>query len=398
MLAQLYRKVLYQAAAILITTRFLTVVGASPAPAFGDAAPISSRKLLQRTSLPTSIQSPECQTLFVGQKATDGDVCLSVQSHSLMVEYTSVTDFLYNEVHVWIGVGTPPTTAPGQFPYTSDNGYCEIVADGTSATCTIPFTDLPEGNLCDTKFSIATHAALGGETGWGDGTCIQGECHPWAVYSKFRFQCTEASTPATTTATTTASMSSYIDGSTSSKPLSNALTNPVGTSSTYSYPRTTKTKTDIIAYTITSCPANKPCRQATTESTVTYHLTQPITVSCETSTYVDRGSTITSTITKLPIATYVTCPPEAAPSTSSSPITSAYASATPYYNSSIFIATEASGFPVGPTKTSYESISAAANSTAPSVFTAGAARLSRSLDCVAAVVAVMGAIPALIYM
>ncbi|PVH68983.1 hypothetical protein DL98DRAFT_627325 [Cadophora sp. DSE1049] len=172
----------------------------------------------------------------------------------------------------------------------------------------------------------------------------------------------------------------------------------IGTSSTYSYPGTTKTKTDIITYTITSCPANKPCHQATTESTVTYHLTQSITVPCETSTYVDRGSTITTTITKLPIATYVTCPPEAAPSTSSSPITSAYASATPYYNSSIFIATEASSFPVGPTKTSYESISAAANSTAPSVFTAGAARLSSSLDCVAAVVAVIGAILALIYM
>ncbi|PVH68984.1 hypothetical protein DL98DRAFT_440020, partial [Cadophora sp. DSE1049] len=63
-----------------------------------------------------------------------------------------------------IGVGTPPTTALGQFPYTSDNGYYEIVTDKTSATCTIPFTDLPEGNLCDTKFSIATHAVLGGKT------------------------------------------------------------------------------------------------------------------------------------------------------------------------------------------------------------------------------------------
>jgi hypothetical protein len=80
MLAQLYGNVLYQTAAILITTGFLAVVGVSPTPAFGDTAPIGSRELLRRTSFPTSIQSPQCQTLFVGQKATDGDVCLSVQN------------------------------------------------------------------------------------------------------------------------------------------------------------------------------------------------------------------------------------------------------------------------------------------------------------------------------
>lgn len=315
MLAQLYGNVLYQTAAILITTGFLAVVvGASPAPAFGDPAPIGSRESLRRTSFPTSIQSPQCQTLFVGQKATDGDVCLSVQNHSLRVEYTSVTDFLYNEVHVWIGVGTPPTTAPGQFPYTSDNGYCEIVADGTPATCTIPFTVLPEGDLCVTKFSIATHAALGGETGWGNGKCIQEDCHPWGMYSTFQFECDEAGTSASTTTsfpTTTASISSsYVRGSTSSNPSSSVWTNPVGISTT----------------------------------------------------------------------------------------TSVYASAAPYYNSSIVVATETPSFLVAPATTSYVSTAAAANSTAPSAFTGGAARLGRGLGCVLAVVAVMGALPALMYM
>ncbi|PVH72619.1 hypothetical protein DL98DRAFT_67850 [Cadophora sp. DSE1049] len=58
MLAQLYGNVLYQTAAILITTGFLAVVRASPAPLFGDTALIGSRELLRRTSLPTSIQSP----------------------------------------------------------------------------------------------------------------------------------------------------------------------------------------------------------------------------------------------------------------------------------------------------------------------------------------------------
>ncbi|PVH72617.1 hypothetical protein DL98DRAFT_539063 [Cadophora sp. DSE1049] len=314
MLAQLYGNVLYQTAAILITTRFLAVVGASPAPAFGDAAPIGSRELLRRTSLPTSIQSPQCQTLFVGQKGTDGEVCLSVQNYSLMVEYTSVTDFLYNEVHLWIGVGTPPTTAPGQFLYTSGNGYCETAAGGTSATCNIPFIDLPEGNLCNTEFSIATHAALGGETGWGDGTCIQEACHPWGMYSTFQFECAEASTSATTTTSpprTTASMSSsYVRGSTSSNPSSSVWTSPVGTSTT----------------------------------------------------------------------------------------TSVYASATPYYNSSMIVATEMSSFPIAPATTSYISTAAAANSTAPSAFTGGAARLGRGLGRVSTVVAVMGALPALMYM
>jgi hypothetical protein len=114
MLAQIYGSVLHRTAAIF-TIRFMAAVWASPS--FGDAAPIGSRELLRRTSFPTSIQSPECQSLFVGQMATNGEVCLSVQDQSLIVDYTSVTDFFYNEVHVWVGVGTPPTTAPGQFIY-----------------------------------------------------------------------------------------------------------------------------------------------------------------------------------------------------------------------------------------------------------------------------------------
>jgi len=144
---------------------------------------------------------------------------------------------------------------------------------------------------------------------------VYSDCHPWAMYSTFQFECTEASTPATTTTTsslnTTASISSsYVRGSTGSNPSSSMWTSQVRTSTT----------------------------------------------------------------------------------------ASVYASAALYYNSSMLIATEMSSFLVGPTKTSYESGSAAANSTATSAFAAGAARLSCSLNCAAAVVAVMGTLPALIYM
>jgi hypothetical protein len=182
MLAQLYRTMLLRTAAAFITINFFAPVGASPVLDFSGAGQPGSLQLIRRTSFPTSIRAPKCQTLFVGQKATDGNVCLGVQDKSVIVEYTSVTDFSYSGVHVWIGVGIPPTTAPGQFPYTSDNAYCEIAEDGTSATCTIPLIDLPETSVCDTEFSIATHAAAG-RRGGGVGSAfkviaILGQCIP----------------------------------------------------------------------------------------------------------------------------------------------------------------------------------------------------------------------------
>jgi len=255
--------------------------------------------LMRRADAPIGV-IPECQTLLAGQKPTDGLVCLSVSGGNLIVTYSPAADFSYKEVHVWVGTGTPPDTAPGQFPYTDENGYCDIADDKQSATCTIPLDEL-EGNLCSTEFSIASHANLGTETGWGDGQCIKEDCNPWARYSKFKFECGEPTPESSTT-----------------KPAESSTTKPAESSKTSVHPASTDTETPLptrtttttITYTTTTCPVTKPCHPVTSTAVVTATLIATVTVPCETSTYVSSGTTAVTTITKAPITTYVTCPEE----------------------------------------------------------------------------------------
>lgn len=332
-----------------------------------NAAVIENRdfSLVARTSAPTGVTA-ECRVLNVGQKPTDGKVCISVNGDYLDVTYSHVTGSSYKAVHVWIGTGTPPTTAPGEFAYTSENGYCAV--SGDSAACHIPLK--LEGDLCSTEYSIAAHADLDGETGWGDGECINPKCAPWASYSTFKFVCDEEEEeePCTTTkASTTTTPCTTTTPSTTPEPSTTSSAAPTKT------PATTKTTTSVVTYTTTTCPVTKPCYPVTSTAIITATLIQTVTVPCETSTYVSQGSTIVSTITKAPITTYVPCPGACpGPYVSPSPKVTVY-------NTTVSIGTEK---PV-PTKP-------APNNPAASPFTGGSASLGISFGSVVAVVALFG--------
>jgi len=206
-------------------------------------SPNHALAVVRRDDAPISV-SPECVGMLVGQKPTDGTICLTVSDDNLIVTYSSPLGKSLGQAHLWIGVGNPPIPpAPGQFPYKTTNGFCVVADDKSSQVCTIPLSGL-EGDLCKDTFSLASHANVGNHAGWGEGECIVGpKCNPWATFSKFTFVCGPKTTPVP------------------SPPPS----------------------TEVITVTAT-------------------------TTICETSTIVTSGTTEVTTITKEVVTTYTTCP------------------------------------------------------------------------------------------
>ncbi|KAK5173208.1 uncharacterized protein LTR77_003330 [Saxophila tyrrhenica] len=133
-----------------------------------------------------------CDPLVYGAKQVAfGSVCAGIQDGTLTVVYSTDSGWTINDVHVLVGTTTPTETAPGQFPYKSDNGFCTI--SGTRATCTIPVQD--SWRACDKDLYIATHIAAtsstgAAETGWGKGTCYdnKGNCAKYWTFTQ-RCQC-----------------------------------------------------------------------------------------------------------------------------------------------------------------------------------------------------------------
>lgn len=147
-------------------------VRANPAP-YGWVEEYGIAK--RDTTFPATI-SPSCVDFVIGaDQASSGtpsgsQVCISVDptTHNLTVTYpTSPLGYLYTSEHVWVGCA-PPTgsrtdnsQAPGNYPRTSDNGYCTASPDKTSATCTFNIdTILSACKSCDKIFYIVTHASL----------------------------------------------------------------------------------------------------------------------------------------------------------------------------------------------------------------------------------------------
>lgn len=186
--------------------------------------------VLRRTDTCYSLGGPSCTDLVIGQKDTGKQICTSISGTSLIVSYPAVPGYPYSEVHVYLGTTPPSTTAPGQFPFTSGNGYCTVAADGSTATCTIPISSF---GTCGGDYYIATHSAQGGETGWGKGQCINDSCHPWAMYwGQITINCPPCSTtPSTATPPT----------STTTKPAITSTATP--TTSPTTVPSTTKPST-----------------------------------------------------------------------------------------------------------------------------------------------------------
>ncbi|KAK5680113.1 hypothetical protein LTR17_027570, partial [Elasticomyces elasticus] len=102
-----------------------------------------------------------CTNFAIGQKDTRKQVCAYPSGSNMIVDYPVVSGYKYNEAHVYLGTSPPGTSAPGQFPYTSNNGYCKLASDGSSVTCTIPISSFGK---CGGSYYIATHSASNAET------------------------------------------------------------------------------------------------------------------------------------------------------------------------------------------------------------------------------------------
>lgn len=141
--------------------------------------------------------SHQCYDLVVGATRSPdiGTVCADLMDGTLTITYSITTaGWTFNSVHAWVGTSTPtsntPGTAPGKFPYTSNNGFCTI--SGSVATCTV--SEIPDSwRSCTGQLYIVAHADVAGPTGiqqtaWDNGQCYdtKGNC---AKYFTVKEQC-----------------------------------------------------------------------------------------------------------------------------------------------------------------------------------------------------------------
>ncbi|KAK4900468.1 hypothetical protein LTR49_027447 [Elasticomyces elasticus] len=176
-----------------------------------------------------------CTNFAIGQKDTGKQVCAYPSGSNMIVDYPVVSGYKYNEAHVYLGTSPPGTSAPGQFPYTSNNGYCKLASDGSSVTCTILISSFGK---CGGSYYIATHSASNTVTGWGNGPCIRSSCNPWAMYwgpVTVDCRCTATTTSTYHTSTPTKSTSTASPTSTSTYQSSTKSTSTASSTSTSTY-------------------------------------------------------------------------------------------------------------------------------------------------------------------
>ncbi|RAK76324.1 uncharacterized protein BO72DRAFT_497102 [Aspergillus fijiensis CBS 313.89] len=126
----------------------------------------------RQSSTPTGV-NPTDSSFFIGQVDYGTDVSLQISGSNLIVNYPVTKDFIYTDVHVWIGTGTAPGN-PGGYPYTLGNGACTLNGGATSATCTIPISGITTKCDTTTKYNIVTHASVKSPT-LGDQTGTAGQ-------------------------------------------------------------------------------------------------------------------------------------------------------------------------------------------------------------------------------
>ncbi|KAK5687836.1 hypothetical protein LTR17_026720 [Elasticomyces elasticus] len=183
-----------------------------------------------------------CTNFAIGQKDTGKQVCAYPSGSDMIVDYPVVSGYKYNEAHVYLGTSPPGTSAPGQFPYTSNNGNCKLASDGSSVTCTIPISSFGK---CGGSYYIATHSASNTETGWGNGSCIKSSCNPWAMYwGPVTVDCTCTATSTSTYQSSTSTKSTRSSTSTSTYQTSTLTksTSTASPTSTSTYQTSTSTK------------------------------------------------------------------------------------------------------------------------------------------------------------
>jgi hypothetical protein len=121
-----------------------------------------------------------------------GQVTTSVSGGIMTINYPVLpSGGNYTDLHVTVQTTVTTETNQAKWPYTLGKGDCTISADRTSAKCTI--TVLDAWRKCDTDLYVGVHASftlegVGGNTGWGAGTCISTRPN-CPRYFKFRTEC-----------------------------------------------------------------------------------------------------------------------------------------------------------------------------------------------------------------
>ncbi|ANQ51119.2 hypothetical protein MY04_3775 [Flammeovirga sp. MY04] len=132
------------------------------------------------------VYTTESFDIFAGQTILVGELLVTNDEENLYVTYSSTSDDMFAETHLYVGAledlptnrkGTP---VPGKFPYKTNHDPAV-----TSFTYTIPLADLPD---C---YIIAAHAAMtSDETAWSFGDEFEGTTR-WGWTSNYCTQVCE---------------------------------------------------------------------------------------------------------------------------------------------------------------------------------------------------------------
>jgi len=147
-----------------------------------------------------------CTTLYAGQTIVAGEVCVSIEADSFVVDLTTTGEWNVNLVHLWMGLNladAPVTRSgnpiPGQFPYTCTP---DLAVSNQTCSLTVPFEDIygegyPAYLPCDDTVWHAVHAevyrvlpdgTVVGETAWGDGDPFVDRGN-WGMYNSVYVVC-----------------------------------------------------------------------------------------------------------------------------------------------------------------------------------------------------------------
>jgi hypothetical protein len=165
-----------------------------------DGSPIDLAR--RASSTPSSLRPPSTDFWINKSNVTGAQVTLSIVGQQLQVTFpASPLGKTYSNVYLNIGTSKPGSgdSATSKF---QQSKYC--TKSGMSAVCNVPLSAI-SGNQCGaTYYYIATQATFtDGATGWGYGPCYASQCNPWAMYWKFRFDCTATYQVKQVTTTTT---------------------------------------------------------------------------------------------------------------------------------------------------------------------------------------------------
>lgn len=124
-----------------------------------------------------SYRQSQCWDLCIGDQiscATKSQICYDFVGYTLVFYYKPAPGYTYSEVNIWLGLSAPTGSPSPQ--YSSENGACAIAADGSTAQCTIAYSQIttnsdvlagmcPYGDQQALSLFLYTDATLSGSSG-----------------------------------------------------------------------------------------------------------------------------------------------------------------------------------------------------------------------------------------